>query len=500
MSRLAFVRVHDLALAAYARVEPDLPQQAVALLDVEQQGRALSSVQRGQRVVACTAPARALGVRVGMTGHQALAVAPEVALRGRSADAVGAARAALLDAVASVGARVESSPEGAWLDVGELSRMHDSEAAIAARLTQAARRVGLRASVGIASNKGVARIAARQRGGVTIVAPGEERAYMATVPLGAMPMDDALRGALRNLGVSTVGALAAMPAAETGTRFGDEAAAVVRLAQGIDDRALVPEALPTRFEESVELEWEVQEVESLLFATRRVLDALVTRLACRGLAVGGMVLALPLASRVLDERALAVGTPTRDVPTLLRIARTSLTAQPPMDAVRGVRVRAVPRPVRPVQLGLFDPPGPAPERLALTLTKLTALVGSDRVGAPVAPDTHRPYAVAVASFDPPRAPRGGAPSTELIPMMALHVFRPPREAEVIVEEGRIARVRAGEVGGRVCASGGPWRVDGQWWGEAFDHEGWDVELDDGGVYLVAFDRVRGRWLLDGVYE
>jgi protein ImuB len=195
-----------------------------------------------------------------------------------------------------------------------------------------------------------------------------------------------------------------------------------------------------------------------------------------------------------------VATPTRDVPTLLRIVRSSLEAHAPIDAVRGLRVTAVPRPVRPVQLGLFDPPGPAPERLALTLTKLTALVGNDRVGAPVAPDTHRPYAVAVATFDPPRAPRSAAPATEAIPMMALHVFRPPRDAEVLVEDGRIARVRAGEVQGAVRASGGPWRVDGQWWGEPFDHEGWDVELDDGGLYLVAFDRVAGRWHLDGVYE
>lgn len=76
----------------------------------------------------------------------------------------------------------------------------------------------------------------------------------------------------------------------------------------------------------------------------------------------------------------------------------------------------------------------------------------------------------------------------------------PREAEVIIEDGRITRIRAGEVSGRVRASGGPWRVDGQWWGEPFDHEGWDLELDDGGLYLVAFDRVKGTWLLDGVYE
>lgn len=499
--RLAFVRAHELALTAYVRVEPDLPQRALAVLDTEQRaGVALSSVQRGQRVLVCTAPARSLGVRVGMTGHQALAAAPGLSLRGWSTEAMRAARAALIDAAASVGARLESCDEGVWIDVGELVRLHEAEGVIASKLAQAARRVGLRVSVGVASNKGVAQMASRQRGGVSIVAPGEERAYMARVPMEAMPLDEGFRGALARLGIGTARALAEMPAAQIALRYGEEAAAAVRLAQGVDDRALIPEALPTRFEESIDLDWEVQDVDALIFALRRVLDALVTRLACRALAVGGMVLALPLASRVLDERALAVAVPTRDVATLLRIARSSLAVQPPIDAVRGLRVTAIPRPVRPVQLGLFDPPGPAPERLALTLTRLTALVGSERVGAPVVPDTHRPYAVAVASFDPPRAPREGAPSSEAIPLMALHVFRPPREAEVQVREGRIVHLDAGAVRGVVRSCGGPWRVDGHWWGEPFDHEGWDVELDDGGLYLVGFERTCGAWFLDGVYE
>jgi hypothetical protein len=118
-----------------------------------------------------------------MTGHEAVAVAPEVSLRGWSAEAMRAARAALVDAVASVGARLEACEEGVWLDVADLMRMHESEAALASQLAQSARRVGLRVSVGVASNKGVAAMASRQRGGVTVVPSGEEGLYMARVPL-----------------------------------------------------------------------------------------------------------------------------------------------------------------------------------------------------------------------------------------------------------------------------------------------------------------------------
>ena len=151
-----------------------------------------------------------------------------------------------------------------------------------------------------------------------------------------------------------------------------------------------------------------------------------------------------------------------------------------------MRVVAVPAAIKPVQLGLFDPPGPAPDKLALTLTRLVGIVGDDRVGAPAVPDTWRPYAVAVATFDPPRAAvRGG--DGEGVPTMALHLFRPPRAADVVLSEGRILRVKSGEIDGHTVAYGGPWRTTGEWWAEGFDHEGvrlWDAAASKDGTAVL----------------
>ncbi len=499
-TRVAFVRVRDLALSSLLRVEPDLALVPLAVLDVAPdaaRGGALPPGYGAARVVACTAPARSLGVMVGQTGHHARAVAPDVRLRGVSDEVLQRARSALLDAVATVGARLCPAPRGVWVDAGELAGMYETEAGLGAALTEAPRRVGLEVSVGVASNLGVAAVASKQ-GGVTVIPAGEEASYLGRLKLEALPLAEELRASLRRYGVTRVAELARLPVGDAGLRLGEEAARAVRLARGEDDRPFVAHALPARFEEGVEFEWEVQTTEPLLFVTRRVLEALVARLTCRGLGVGSLVLALDLASRVSDERLIPLATATRDVPSLFALVRAALEKQAPPDAVRALRIAALPLALRATQLGLFDPPGPPPERLALTLTRLAALVGADRVGSPVAPDTHVPHAAAMAAFDPPRTPRTPAATGRA---MALHVFRPPREAEVhLSDAGRPVGVRAGDVRGRVRRCGGPWRVEGHWWAESYAHHGYDVELEDGGLYLVAYDPVTARWRLDGVYE
>ncbi|MCW5889785.1 MAG: hypothetical protein KIT14_04465 [bacterium] len=166
-------------------------------------------------------------------------------------------------------------------------------------------------------------------------------------------------------------------------------------------------------------------------------------------------LALDLDDRSRDVRTLGLIAPTRDVRTMLGCLRVELEAQPPRAAIRQVLVRAEPEVMRPTQLGLFAPPGPAPERLATTLARLGVLCGPDRVGAPGVVDTHRPGAAAIVPFVPP-AP-AVAPPAEVTCRLVVPL-RPPRRLDVFTERERPTFVRGPGRGGRVVGVAGPWRV------------------------------------------
>lgn len=486
--RIACVRIRDAPLAALVRREPELRDKAVVVVDI--------SSAHG-RVVTCTERARKAGVVPGQTVHCARAIAPGVIVRVVDGESLAAARAALVDAVASVVPRIEPDGDQVYLDASEVRGLYRSEAGLVSALVQAARRVGLEVDVGIASTKTVARLAASRQAGGAIVPEGQERAFLSPLPIDVLPLSSWLRIELARLGVRTVGALAALPMEATGTRLGSEAACAIALARGEDPVPLLPRSHVPRFEEAIDLDWEITETAGLVFVLRRLVDALVARLACCSLAAAGVTLSFTLVSGIRDERTLAFAAPSRDGSTLLHILRASLEARPPVDAVVGVRLSAIAAPLRPVQLGLFDPPGPAPEKLALTLARLVALVGEGRVGAPHVPDTHRPHAVSMVPFEH-RVAREAPSDGEMT--VALHRFCPPRAAEVVFEHGRMVRVHAEEISGMVRTYRGPFRVKGEWWGQPFDHDDYDVELSDGGLYLIGFDRIEGAWCIEGMYE
>src|SRR5262249_39462835 len=192
------------------------------------------------------------------------------------------------------------------------------------------------------------------------------------------------------LGYAHAGDLAALPASAVATRLGVEGAALARRARGEDEHPLAPRPLPLHFEETAELDYGVDNLEPFLFVVRGLLDRLLARLALRGLICGDLRLSLGLIGHGRDERTVTVAAPSNELKPLLTLIRLHLEAQPPSAAVETVRLAAVPERLRPMQLDLFRPHGPAPAVLAVTLARLAVLCGTDRLGAPVLADSYRP--------------------------------------------------------------------------------------------------------------
>jgi DNA polymerase-4 len=105
--------------------------------------------------------------------------------------------------------------------------------------------VGLSASVGIASGKVVAKVASElsKPDGLLEVATGQERSFLAPLPIAKLPGVGRKTGQKLNaLGITTIGELSLMPLAALKSHFGASGEVLHRFASGIDDREVEPPA------------------------------------------------------------------------------------------------------------------------------------------------------------------------------------------------------------------------------------------------------------------
>src|SRR5438477_4037143 len=435
---IACLSIPELSLIAALRTEPQLAAQPMAVV---QAGRDL-----GARAHVLGATPSAHGVFPGLTLAEARAICPGLQTRQASVERERAASQAAREAATAVSPRVEEAGPGLlYLDVSGLETLFGDARAVARGLTAAAERVGLRAAVGVAQSKSVARLAARAAeadlsleptrwgvggGAFKVVLAGEQREFLAALPLEALEIPAELYESLRRFGLHSLGDVARLPAGPLAARLGTDASALLRLAHGQDVSPLTPRAEPDLFEEGEELEWDASSIEPLLFVWKGLLDRLTQRLSARGLMAREIYLQLRLADASWDERALDLAAPTREAPSLLQLLRLSVESRPPPAGVRAVRLSAAPTREVLEQMALFGPRGASPTQLAAAVARLSALVGPERVGRPQAPDRWMPFAAGCGKFAPP--PPLAIPneliSTDL--SLAARALRPPRTAEV----------------------------------------------------------------------
>jgi DNA polymerase-4 len=130
------------------------------------------------------------------------------------------------------------SIDEAFLDVtGSRALFGDGEAIARAIKSAILDEVGLTASVGVATTKLVAKIASdlRKPDGLVVVAPGDEAAFLAPLPISRLwGVGDKTAAVLADYRVRTIGDLAALPPDVLRRRFGRHGSSLVERARGID--------------------------------------------------------------------------------------------------------------------------------------------------------------------------------------------------------------------------------------------------------------------------
>ncbi|HEY3230555.1 MAG TPA: DNA polymerase IV [Roseiflexaceae bacterium] len=200
-------------------------------------------------VASCSYAARRFDIRSAMPMAQAIRRCPDLIVVPGRHTAYQAASRQVMARLHELTPLVEQlSIDEAFLDVSVLPQ---SGAALARQLQAAIwDGLGLPCSLGVASNKLVAKIAtdvgkaAAQTAGppnaILVVPPGEEAAFLAPLPTTALwGVGPRTAERLAELGLRTIGDLAGWPEADLSQRFGKHGQDLARRARGIDAREVV---------------------------------------------------------------------------------------------------------------------------------------------------------------------------------------------------------------------------------------------------------------------
>src|ERR1700723_1198021 len=491
-----------------------------------------------------------------------------VEIRHRSPSQEAAAHAALLDLGWSISPRIENTAaDTVVLDLAGLNSLFGSDEEIAQDLSRRALGLGIAINVAVASHIEVAIHAARGFAGVTVIPSGEESRRLGVLPVYVLfPSEQSLE-TLDRWGIKNCQDLAALPLLDLSERLGQEGVRLHELARGAFARSLVLAEPGLNFREELELDTAEEELEPISFLLGRLLDQLCARLQARSLAATAIHLRFDLGDIFerdpeitkispesgndpkLYQKTLTLPVPMRDSKLLLKLLRLQLQSAPPPASIVKIILSAEPSRPRAAQSGLFVPSSPDPEKLELTVARLSKLVGNTNIGSPELVDTHRPGEFRMSQFNPPideqhvrRKMKSGRATTTADTkenvsqarrsFMGFRIFRPRLPATVELRDGLPSRVFFRGVYGHVIAASGPWRTSGDWRREdSWLQDEWDIEVRLGapssngtgaragisaarpspqqhqqpqplpsGTYCVYFDSMARSWFVRGMYD
>ena len=316
-------------------------------------------------VSSCSYAARAMGVRSAMPTSRALRLCPNLIIVSSRHRLYSEFSKQVMEKLGRLTPLLEQiSIDEAFLDITDLP---DPPERLARGLQAGIRdELGLPSSIGIASNKLVAKIATEvgkkaAKGGappfaLTIVPAGEEAAFLAPLPAdmlwGVGPKTSAR---LAELGIHTIGDIARWPESQLTSLFGEHGRDLSRHARGVDERPIVTEYETKSISQETTFVRDVSD-DKILAKTLREQSASVARqLRKENLAGRTIKLKLRWPDFTTLTRQATLNSPTdmedEIAKTVLMLLKNVRKAN---QAVRliGVGVTGLGQPIR--QLGLWD--------------------------------------------------------------------------------------------------------------------------------------------------
>lgn len=246
------------------------------------------AVTLANRVIACSAAARAAGVRRGLRRRESQARCPQ--LHVVAADPARDARffEGVTVAVDDVVPRAEVLRPGLLaLTVSGAARYFGSEHVAAERIIDAVAAAGVECQVGIADQLSTAVFAARAG---QVVAPGQDAVFLAPLSIRQLSAEPSLSGPGREeladllwrMGVRNLGQFASLPRTDVSSRFGADAVTAHRIARGEPMRGPSGRELPPDLGAVLQCDPPIERVDAAAFAGRTLAGSLHRALESAG--------------------------------------------------------------------------------------------------------------------------------------------------------------------------------------------------------------------------
>lgn len=344
------------------------------------------------------------------------------------------------------------------------------------------------ARVGIADGPFTAEQAARTstaRNPVRVVPEGESAAFLAPLPVNLLELP-ALVTLLKRLGITTLEDFAALPADDVLGRFGETGAHLHALASGLDSRPVVPRVPPEELDVAVSFEPPLDRVDQVTFGFRASADRFIQQLVDARLVCTTLRVELDTENGELSERSWLHPRSFTAADVVDRV-RWQLQGSGEVDAGLSsgiVRVRVVPEAVDAIgnhEVGLFG--AGADERIHSGLSRVQSMLGHGAVVTPIlsggrtladrqatVPWGDRPLLERTPAQPWPGRLPAPAPASVFPSPHPVHVYGPSGEDVSVDDRGTLSAPPAqfsptgtGRDRRRITAWAGPWTVDERWW-------------------------------------
>ncbi|MFB2583888.1 DNA polymerase Y family protein [Herbiconiux liukaitaii] len=512
----------DWPVVAMARAE-GVAEDAVLAADEH-----LAVIEKGL-VYACSAAARADGVRRGLRLREAQARSPRLRVFDHDPAVVNRAFEPIIVALEELSPGVQVMRPGtcALRSRGPARYYGDEESAAIAFLARLAEIGVTDARIGIADGVFAADHAARLPGRelVRIVPPGGSAAFLSPLPvgvLGSLLGTNELVPLLGRLGIHTLGEFARLPDEDVQSRFGDEGARAHLKASGRDGQPVVPRIPPEVRESVSEFEPPLDRIDQVTFGIRAAADLFVQRLSEARLVCTAIRVELTSERGQVRERSWLHPRWFSSSDVVDRV-RWQLQGGDAIEAAleSGIsRVRVIAETVdgsSKHETGLWG--SGSDERVHSGMARLQSMVGHEGVLTASIGGGRAPRERVLLSpwGDRPAEVRSTAPWPGSLPApLPTTVFEHPWAVQVATAEGEPVDVtERGELSAApaffsetgalhdlkpLTAWAGPWPTEEHWWDEAAHRRIDRFQVVDaaGGAWLLALEN--HRWRAEARYD